>query len=77
MRAALDALPNARAIAAPAYPQQRRVTREGIQLIDDVPVHAGAAGTDPRAPIRTSNVIAALGSAERVNVCERVMCLYR
>ena len=68
VRAALDALPDARAIAAPAFPQQRRVTRAGIQLIDDIPVHAGAAGTDPRAPIRTSNVIAALGSAERVRV---------
>jgi len=68
VRAVLDALPDARAIAAPAFPRQRRITRGGLQLIDDIPVHVGSAGSDPRAPIWTSRVAEALGSPERVRV---------
>lgn len=67
VRAALDAFPDAHAVAAPAFPNQRRITRAGVQLVDGMPVHVGAV-FDARAPIRNSDIGKAIAASERVRV---------
>ncbi len=69
VRAALEAFPDASAVAAPAFPHQRRTTRAGLQLVDGVPVHVGAV-FDARAPIRSSDIALVIGKPDRVRVCD-------
>lgn len=45
--------PGAFAVVCPAYPAMGRTVRDGVLLVDDVPVHLTAAGSDPVNPMRT------------------------
>ena len=67
VRAALATFPDAHALAAPAFPGQHRITRDGLQLVDGLPVHIAAA-FDERAPVRTSDIAQVIGMRERVRV---------
>lgn len=55
-------------IAAPAYPQMGRTTRQGVQYLHGVPVAEGPAGDDPLAPVRDSAVGSALPTGDCVVV---------
>lgn len=55
-------------IAAPAYPQMGRTTRDGVQYLDGVPVADGPAGDDPLAPVHDSAVWHALPAGDYVVV---------
>lgn len=46
--------PDAFAVVCPAYPAMGRTVRDGILLVNDVPVHLTAAGSDPVNPMRTA-----------------------
>jgi len=67
VRAALAAFPDTHAVAAPAFPGQHRITRNGLQLVDGLPVHVATA-FDARAPIRISDIAQVIGMHERVRV---------
>lgn len=40
----------------PAFPQMKRITREGVHYIDGVPVAKSAFGQDPFEPVKTSSI---------------------
>ena len=48
------------AIVAPAFPEQGRVTRHGLQIADGLLVHEGPAAQDPRSPVTSSRIAAHL-----------------
>lgn len=52
--ACLDAARLGAAVIAPAFPTYGRTTRDGIQLLNGVPIHETEFGSDPTAPVRTS-----------------------
>ena len=56
IKAAMDVMAVSRAAFAPAYPDMKRLTVEGRQLIDGVPVHLSAFGRDPFDPVRAETV---------------------
>lgn len=60
MDAALDAVATTssrvRAVVVPAHPDAGRVTADGLQLVDGLPLTETAAAEDPRAPVSSSRV---------------------
>jgi D-threonate/D-erythronate kinase len=61
VRAALDSLPGSAAFIVPAYPQNGRTTRQGIQYLNRVPVHETEIGRDPKTPVVSSSIPELLG----------------
>lgn len=65
--AELDALSKAfgrSVVFVPAYPKQNRITKNGIQYIDGIPVAESVFGADPFNPVEKSDVRELLGLAE-------------
>jgi D-threonate/D-erythronate kinase len=56
LAAALRATGRDRAIVAPAFPSAIRTTREGVQLVDGVPVHETEVRDDPYTPVREGHI---------------------
>ncbi len=56
LAAALETTGRDRAIIAPAFPSTGRTTREGVQLVDGVPVHETEMKDDPHTPVREGHV---------------------
>ena len=63
LRALLEALPDAFAIVCPAYPKNKRVTRDGVLLVDGTPVDRTDFGRDLFSPVRDARVAAHLDVA--------------
>ncbi|MFE7507226.1 four-carbon acid sugar kinase family protein [Promicromonospora sp. NPDC057488] len=59
-------VPGAFAVVCPSYPALGRTVRDGVLLVDGVPVAATAAGRDPVTPVRASELTALLPGAVRV-----------
>lgn len=59
------ALPEVRVLFAPANPRVGRTVRDGVLLVDGVPVAATEFGRDPTCPVRESSIPALLGAAGR------------
>lgn len=68
IKAALDALDCRFAAFAPAYPDLKRITVNGCQLIDGVPVHQSVFGCDPFEPV-TAATVRELIEPQGVAVC--------
>ncbi len=70
LKAIMDALPEARVLFAPANPAVGRTVRDGVLLVNGVPVADTPFGQDPGSPLRTSNVREILGpvATARVNI---------
>lgn len=69
IKAAMDVMGVRRAAFAPAYPDMKRTTVNGCQLIDSVPVHLSAFGRDPFDPVRAATIaemLTPVGLAARV-----------
>lgn len=56
-------VPGAFAVVCPSYPALRRTVRDGVLLVDGVPVATTAAGRDPVTPVRESDLTALLPGA--------------
>src|ERR671928_1887952 len=54
--AALEASGRRAAVVAPAFPATGRTTVEGVQRVDDVPVHRTRFAADPVAPVREARL---------------------
>lgn len=52
----LEAVGDRRVVIAPALPNIGRVTREGVQYDNDLPVHLSVYGADPVSPIDSSEI---------------------
>lgn len=61
-----ERVPGAFAVVCPSYPALGRTVRDGVLLVDDVPVAATAAGQDPVTPVHRSDLTALLPGAVRV-----------
>ena len=61
--AALEASGRARAIIAPAFPQNGRTTEGGVQLLNGVPVHETELARDPHTPVRNAHLPSLLAEA--------------
>ncbi|WP_158888768.1 four-carbon acid sugar kinase family protein [Amycolatopsis anabasis] len=59
--AVLAAVPAARALVVPAFPDAGRVTIGGIHLVDGLPLAESPAARDPLTPVRSSRVASVLG----------------
>lgn len=66
--AELAALPEGIVHYVPAYPRMGRVVRDGVLLVNGVPVHETAFARDPCEPVRDSRVCSVLREPERVVV---------
>ena len=66
--AALKASGRARAVVAPAFPSAGRTTREGVQLIREVPVHETELADDPNTPVTEGHIPSLLGGLGPVAV---------
>ena len=71
LTAVLDAAGADRLPFIPAFPKTNRVTRDGIHLIDGVPVAESVFGQDPFEPVRHSGVADILGEQSSVPVVLR------
>ncbi len=60
LAAAMDAMEAEKLVFAPAFPGMDRITRQGIQYVDGVPVAESVFGADPFEPARNSSVEAVL-----------------
>ena len=56
------------AIVAPAFPDNRRTTVNGIQLVGGVPVHETTIANDPAHPMRAPTIAAALAEQTRLPI---------
>lgn len=56
LEAAFKACGRSRLVLAPAFPEAGRITRDGIQFVDGVPVSESVYGRDPVHPARTSDL---------------------
>lgn len=56
LKGAMNALDAEMAAFAPAYPKMKRVTRNGCQYVDGVPIAESVFGFDPVNPVRFSDV---------------------
>jgi len=56
LAAALGATDRGRAVVAPAFPSAGRTTKDGLQLVNGVPVHETEVRYDPYAPVREGHV---------------------
>ena len=56
LAAAMDAMGADKLVFAPAFPRMDRITRQGIQYVDGVPVAESVFGSDPFEPVRSSSV---------------------
>lgn len=61
----LDVFPSPLTVLTPAFPPARRAVRDGVLLVDGVPVHRTSIGRDPVTPVRESNLPALLGHQVR------------
>jgi len=57
----LDVFPSPLTVLTPAFPPARRAVRDGVLLVDGVPVHRTAIGRDPVTPVRESHLPTLLG----------------
>ena len=64
LAAALEATGRDRAIVAPAFPSAGRTTREGVQLVDGVPVHKTEMRNDLYTPVREGHIPTLLAEAD-------------
>jgi D-threonate/D-erythronate kinase len=63
--AILDVFPAPLAVLTPAFPPAGRAVREGILLVQGLPVHRTAAGQDPVTPVRESHLPTLVGRQSR------------
>ncbi|RPI09419.1 MAG: four-carbon acid sugar kinase family protein [Zetaproteobacteria bacterium] len=63
--AILDVFPSLLTVLTPAFPPARRAVRDGVLLVDGVPVHRTAIGRDPVTPVRESHLPTLLGLQAR------------
>lgn len=56
LAAALEASGRERAVVAPAFPDTGRITVDGVQFVDGVPVHETEMANDPRTPLVEGHV---------------------
>jgi D-threonate/D-erythronate kinase len=73
--AVLAAYPDAPLVYAPAYPRMGRTVKDGLLLVDGVPVHQTAFARDPLNPVRDSSIPRLLAAqcaelAHRIQVCD-------
>jgi uncharacterized protein YgbK (DUF1537 family) len=61
LEAILDVFPSPLAILTPAFPPAGRAVRDGVLLVDGVPVHRTSIGHDPVTPVRESHLPTLLG----------------
>lgn len=67
--AILDGLSDGKtALVAPALPQNRRITRDGYQLADGIPIHRTEMAFDPVTPVRESHLPTLLADGGRYRV---------
>jgi uncharacterized protein YgbK (DUF1537 family) len=66
LAALADAFPGSRVAYVPAYPRMRRTVRNGILLVDGVPVHETEFAQDALNPVRESHVPTLVGGAVEV-----------
>ncbi len=59
--AILEVFPSALAVLTPAFPPAGRAVRDGVLLVDGVPVHRTSIGRDPVTPVRESHLPTLLG----------------
>jgi uncharacterized protein YgbK (DUF1537 family) len=64
LAAALEATGRDRAIVAPAFPSAGRTTREGVQLVEGVPVHETEMRDDPYTPVREGHIPTLLAESD-------------
>lgn len=81
--AALKATGRDHAVVAPAFPSAGRTTKNGVQLVDSVPVHESEMKDDPRTPVREGHIPTLLARSASSIVTLRVedltddMCIRR
>ncbi len=63
--AILDVFPTDLAVLTPAFPPAGRTVRDGMLLVNGVPVHRTAIGRDPVTPVRESHLPTLLGYQAR------------
>ncbi len=56
------------AIVAPAFPDNRRTTVDGVQLVNGVPVHQTSIANDPAHPMRAPTIAAAISEGTGVPI---------
>jgi uncharacterized protein YgbK (DUF1537 family) len=71
--AILDVFPSALAVVTPAFPPAGRAVRDGVLLVDGVPVHRTSIGRDPVTPVRESHLPTLL--ARQVQRVVHTLCL--
>ncbi len=57
LEAALEASGRELAVVAPAFPDEHRITCEGVQYVDGVPLADSPFAADPTHPVRTSSLL--------------------
>lgn len=61
LEAILEVFPSSLAVLTPAFPPAGRAVRDGVLLVDGVPVHRTSIGRDPVTPVRESHLPTLLG----------------
>jgi uncharacterized protein YgbK (DUF1537 family) len=62
---------------APAYPEFKRVTVDGLHLVDGVPVSSTESGRDPRRPVLDSRLATVVGEGHDLKVVALELALVR
>lgn len=55
-------------VFAPSYPENGRTARDGLLLVNGLPVASTAAGEDPRNPVKTSSLVETLEGGNTLSV---------
>lgn len=70
LQALLDNSDNNKVVFAPAYPRVGRITKYGIQYVNNVPVAKSIFGNDPFEPVHHSRVSNIIHETSNAEVCE-------
>jgi D-threonate/D-erythronate kinase len=54
---------------APAYPKLNRITRDGVQFVNGVPVHQSSFANDPLNPVQSTSITAIIAPYVSDSVC--------
>ena len=68
LEAALEGSGHSRAIVAPAFPSNGRTTRDGVQLLHDVPLHETSLSAETIDPVRESHIPSLLAAGGLTDV---------
>ena len=68
LEAALEATGRAQAVVAPAFPNNGRTTREGVQLVNCTPIDKTDLADDPLTPVREAHIPSVLAAGGLENI---------